>query len=112
LPPESVRVKFVEGGGGFGRGGGTGTNNEPTGAAPLISQRTKKALAVKKASGVRLGRPPTMPQAVVRRIQRQRAPGDSLPKIADDLNEDRVPTAEGGVQWYAATARHVLLGTS
>jgi resolvase-like protein len=53
----------------------------------LISQRTKEALAVKKASGVRLGRPPTMPQEVVRRIQRQRARGYSLRKIAEDLNE-------------------------
>jgi DNA invertase Pin-like site-specific DNA recombinase len=51
----------------------------------LISQRTKEAPAVKKASGVRLGRPPTMPQAVVRRIHRQRTRGDSLRKIADDL---------------------------
>ena len=78
----------------------------------LISQRTKEALAVKKASGVRLGRPPTMPQAVVRRIQRQRARGDSLRKIADDLNEAGVPTAQGGARWYAATVRHVLLRTS
>jgi len=78
----------------------------------LISQRTKEALAVKKAEGVRLGRPPTMPQAVVRRIQRQRARGDSLRKIADDLNEAGVPTAQGGAQWYAATVRHVLLRTA
>jgi DNA invertase Pin-like site-specific DNA recombinase len=77
----------------------------------LISQRTKEALAVKKASGVRLGRPPTMPPAVVRRIQRQRARGDSLRKIADDLNQSNVPTAQGGAQWYAATVRHVLLRT-
>jgi DNA invertase Pin-like site-specific DNA recombinase len=78
----------------------------------LISQRTKEALAVKKAQGVRLGRPPTMPQAVVKRIQRQRTRGDSLRKIADDLNEAGLPTAQGGVQWYAATVRHVLLRTS
>src|SRR4051812_8697680 len=78
----------------------------------LISQRTKDALAVKKAQGVRLGRPPTMPQAVVRRIQRQRGRGDSLRKIANDLNEAQVPTAQGGAQWYAATVRHVLIRTS
>jgi DNA invertase Pin-like site-specific DNA recombinase len=78
----------------------------------LISQRTKEALAVKKASGVRLGRPPTLPQAVVRRIQRQRARGDSLRKIAGDLNQERVPTAQGGAQWHAATIRNVLLRTA
>jgi hypothetical protein len=72
----------------------------------------KEPLAVNKASGVRLGRRPTMPQAVVRRIQRQRARGDTLRKIAADLNEAGVPTAQGGAQWYAATIRHVLLRTS
>jgi DNA invertase Pin-like site-specific DNA recombinase len=35
----------------------------------LISRRTKEALAVKKASRVRLGRRPNVPQPVVRRIQ-------------------------------------------
>jgi DNA invertase Pin-like site-specific DNA recombinase len=44
----------------------------------LISPRTKEALAAKKPSGVRLGRPPRVPKTVVRRIQRQRARGDSL----------------------------------
>jgi DNA invertase Pin-like site-specific DNA recombinase len=78
----------------------------------LISQRTKEALAAKKASGVRLGRPPTVPQSVVRRIQRLRARGLSLRAIADDLNDGRVPTAQGGARWYAATVRGVLLRTS
>jgi hypothetical protein len=67
---------------------------------------------VKKASGVRLGRPPTLPSTVVGRIQRQRERGDSLRKIAADLNEAGVATAQGGVRWYAATVRHVLLRTS
>jgi DNA invertase Pin-like site-specific DNA recombinase len=78
----------------------------------LISQRTREALAVKRASGVRLGRPPTVPRAVAQRIRRQRARGDSLRKIAADLNTSGVPTAQGGRQWYAATVRHVLLRTS
>src|SRR5262245_33489935 len=78
----------------------------------LIAQRTREALAVKKASGVRLGRPPVLPQAVVRRIQRQRARGDSLRKIAADLNASNVATAQGGVRWYAATVRQVLLRAS
>jgi len=73
-----------------------------------IAERTREALAVKKASGVRLGRPPTVPQAVVRRIQRQRARGESLRAIADSLNRDEVPTAQGGAQWYAATVRGIL----
>jgi DNA invertase Pin-like site-specific DNA recombinase len=78
----------------------------------LIGQRTKEALAAKKASGVRLGRPPAVPQAVVRRMHRQRARGDSFRAIAESLNQARVPTAQGGAQWYAATVRHVLLRTS
>jgi DNA invertase Pin-like site-specific DNA recombinase len=78
----------------------------------LISQRTKEALAVKKASGVRLGRPPSVPKTVVRRIQRQRARGDTLREIADDLTAAGVPTAQGGARWYAATVRHIFLRVS
>ena len=78
----------------------------------LIGQRTKEALAAKKASGVQLGRRPNVSSSVVRRIQRRRAHGDSLRAIADSLNHDKVPTAQGGKEWYAATVRHVLLRTS
>ena len=78
----------------------------------LISQRTKEALAIKRASGVRLGRPPTVTPSIVRRIERQRARGDSLRTIAADLNTSGAPTAQGGAQWYAATVRQILLRTS
>jgi DNA invertase Pin-like site-specific DNA recombinase len=78
----------------------------------LISQRTKEAMAVKKAAGARFGRPATVPQKVVRRIQRQRARGDTLRAIADSLNADKVPTAQGGAQWYAATVRGILNRTA
>jgi DNA invertase Pin-like site-specific DNA recombinase len=78
----------------------------------LIGQRTKEALAVEKASGVRLGRPSLVPRSVVRRIQRQRARGETLRAIAESLNRDNVPTAQGGAEWYAATVRYVLLKTS
>jgi len=78
----------------------------------LISQRTREALAVKKSQGVRLGRPRTIPNEVVRRIKRERAKGKSLAAIADALNADGVPTAQGGRRWYPATVRYTLTRTS
>jgi hypothetical protein len=74
----------------------------------LISPATREALAIKRASRVRLGRPPTLPQTVVCRIQRQRASGESLRAIADSINRDNVPTAQGGARWHASTVRSVL----
>lgn len=77
-----------------------------------ISQRTKDGLAAKRAMGVRIGRPPTLPPAVVGRINRMRESGASLSEIARQLNDDAIPTAHGGAQWYASTVRSVLGRTS
>jgi DNA invertase Pin-like site-specific DNA recombinase len=74
-----------------------------------IGQRTKDALAQKKREGVRLGRPSTLPEAVRRRIARLREKGLSYPAIADRLNKAKVPTAQGGRQWYPSTVRKALL---
>ena len=77
-----------------------------------IGERTREALAQRKAQGVRLGRPPVLPAAVERRIRRAHARGDSLRKIADRLNADAVPTAHGGERWHASTVRSVITRTA
>jgi DNA invertase Pin-like site-specific DNA recombinase len=74
----------------------------------LISQRTRAALADRRAQGLRLGRPPTMSAHAIDRIRRERAAGTSLTAIANGLKGDGIPTAQGGRRWYPATVRHTL----
>ena len=74
----------------------------------LISQRTKDALAVKRAQGVRLGRPPVLEPELRDRIRAMRADGSSLARIADELTAGGVPTAHGGARWHASTIAKVL----
>jgi DNA invertase Pin-like site-specific DNA recombinase len=74
----------------------------------LIGQRTAEALAVKRAEGVRLGRPRALPNDVIERIWRMHRRGSSLRKIAQRLNAERVPTAHGGARWHASTVAAIL----
>jgi recombinase len=55
------------------------------------------------------GRPPSLPRRVVERIRLEYARGRGLAEIARALNEDEVPTAHGGRQWWASTVRAVLV---
>jgi DNA invertase Pin-like site-specific DNA recombinase len=75
----------------------------------LIGERTKAALAVKKAQGVKLGRPRTLPAALADRIRASHAAGGTWSAIARDLTAEGVPTAQGGLRWYPATVRYVAL---
>ena len=75
----------------------------------LIGERTKDALAVCKAQGVKLGRPRTLDSEVVARIRTAHADGQGWSKIARDLTTEGVPTAQGGARWYPATVRYVAL---
>lgn len=74
----------------------------------LISQRTKDALAAKKAAGHRLGRPSALPASTLDRCVGLRAQGLSLPAIAAALEADGVRTATGGTRWYPSTVRSAL----
>ncbi len=76
----------------------------------LIGQRTKDALAARKAAGVRLGRPRLIPEGVVARIVAERSSGATLRAVVEGLNRDGVPTANGGQRWYVSTVQAVLEG--
>lgn len=78
----------------------------------LIRQRTREALAVKKRQGVRLGRPRTTSAATLRRVRAARTRGASFAGIANRLNRDAVPTAQGGRAWYPSTVRALLASGS
>lgn len=75
----------------------------------LISERTKAALAAKRAQGAKLGRPRSLPTDVVERIRARKADGASWSAIARELNADGIPTAQGGAKWYPGTVRYVAL---
>ena len=73
----------------------------------MIGQRTREALAVKKAQGVRLGRPVALALQAEALVGSYRAEGLSMQRIADRLNAEGVPTALGA-RWYASTVQGVL----
>jgi DNA invertase Pin-like site-specific DNA recombinase len=75
-----------------------------------IGERTREGLAVKRAEGVRLGRPRSakVSKATVERIRRQRSRGWSLQRIADKLNAGGVPTAAGGSEWRPSSVQAIL----
>lgn len=77
----------------------------------LIGERTRDALAEKRAAGVRLGRPLSLPRDVRARIASERDAGRSLAAIAATLNDELVPTAQGGRQWWPSTVRAVILSS-
>lgn len=61
----------------------------------LIIQRTRDALAAKRARGDRLGASPALPLDVTRRIIKERKEGRTFQAIADGLMADNVRTSRG-----------------
>ena len=91
-----------------------------------IAERTRAALAIRKARGTRLGNPANAPEAAAigratQITQADRFGAETLPLIralqatgitplaalATALNARAIPTARGG-QWHVSTVRNVL----
>jgi hypothetical protein len=61
-----------------------------------------------KGTPPRAGRRAGVDADIRARIARERGAGHSLARIAGDLNQDRVPTTQGGSKWWASTVKTVL----
>jgi hypothetical protein len=72
----------------------------------LLAERRRPAKP-RPAPGLR-GRPRRVPEQVVERVTAAHTAGQSVGEIARALNTDRVPTAQGGRQWWPSTVRSVL----
>jgi DNA invertase Pin-like site-specific DNA recombinase len=74
----------------------------------LISQRTRDALAAKRARGKRLGARPNLPFEVTRRIVEERKQGKTFQAIAAGLMDEGISTSRGRTTWFPATIKAVV----
>jgi hypothetical protein len=76
-----------------------------------LAERTEQPRAERRTAR-RAGRKASVPPELVERILAEASGGSSLGEIARRLNADRVPTAQGGRQWWPSTVRSVLVRSS
>jgi hypothetical protein len=76
-----------------------------------LAERTNQPRAERRPAK-RAGRKASVPPDLVERIRAEHARGSSLGEIARRLNADRMPTAQGGQQWWPSTVRSVLARSS
>lgn len=70
--------------------------------------RTRAGMAERRAQGVHIGRPPSIPDDVRTWIRDAYGAGANLAQITDSLNIYNVPTARGGALWRSSTVKKVV----
>lgn len=75
----------------------------------LIGERTRAALAVKRAEGVKLGRPRRADVAADVRVVELLEQGLTLRAVCSTLEAEGVLTPAGGARWYPGTVRRMAL---
>jgi hypothetical protein len=76
----------------------------------VIAEQRRPARS--RPARMNMGRPRILKPDLVDHIRAEREAGRSLREIATGLNDRRVPTAQGGAQWWPSTVRGVLLRSS
>ena len=70
----------------------------------VIGERTRDALAARKAQGLSVSRP-SVDGPLAERIHALRAGGATYQAIADTLNTEQVPTLRGAAQWRVSSVQ-------
>jgi len=75
----------------------------------LLGERTRAARAVKRAQGVRLGRPPEVAANTAATIFRLPRARSTTTRIARRLEAEGVPAPRGDLRWHAATGARLIV---
>jgi hypothetical protein len=73
----------------------------------FLAERIERARQPHPQRG-RAGRPHAVSDAVADRIRREHGQGRSFGEIARALNDEGVPTAQGGRQWWPSTVKAIV----